>query len=116
MDDLTKFIEAITEAITESKKSDRIIKMSTEFAETMVEILIDQEWRNARDEQPVKPGWYWVYAPTYVGGSSTHRENHDGFMFAKWSGKAWSIERCYYNRPGCVEYWKPLPKRPKEDA
>lgn len=61
---------------------------------------------------PKDAGWYWVYAPGYTGGSSTQREHHGGIMFAKWNGKVWSIERCYYNRPGCVKAWMPLPEAP----
>lgn len=74
----------------------------------------DNCWISVKDRLPDEPGWYMVYAPTYRGGSSTSRENHDGIMFAKWSGKNWSVERCYYNRPGCVEKWMPLPEPPKE--
>lgn len=61
---------------------------------------------------PKEIGWYLVYAPTYKGGSSTSREHHAGVMFAKWSGKAWSIERCCYNRPGCVLAWMSIPQPP----
>ena len=63
---------------------------------------------------PEETGWYLVYAPGYTGGSSTHREYHGGIMFAKWNGKVWSIERCYYNRPGCVKAWMPLPEAPEQ--
>ena len=84
-----------------------------------LELLKSQEpgWISVKDRLPDEPGWYMVYAPTYRGGSSTSRENHDGIMFAKWSGKNWSVERCYYNRPGCVEKWMPLPlpEPPKEE-
>ena len=57
---------------------------------------------------PEETGWYWVYAPGYTGGS----EHHGGIMFAKWSGNVWSIERCHYNRPGCVKAWMPMPEAP----
>lgn len=63
---------------------------------------------------PNAVGWYWVYAPSYTGGSSTSREHHNGIMFSKWTGKGWSIERYYYNRPGCVVAWMPLPELPKD--
>lgn len=79
-----------------------------------LELLKASGWISVKDRLPDEPGWYMVYAPTYRGGSSTSRENHDGIMFAKWSGKNWSVERCYYNRPGCVEKWMPLPEPPKE--
>ena len=72
-------------------------------------------WISAKDRLPKISGWYFVYAPGYKGGSSTARENHNGMMFAKWSGKAWSIERCYYNRPDCVKAWMNLPDPPKEE-
>ncbi len=87
-----------------------------EIAEKLVlEAPTIDEWISVKDRPPENAGWYWVYAPTYSGGSSSPRENHDGIMFAKWSGKFWSIERGYYNRPGCVEAWMFLPKPPKEE-
>ena len=70
-------------------------------------------WISVKDRMPETQDWYLVFAPTYSGGSSTSREHHRGVMFAKWSGKSWSIERCYYNRPDCVKAWMPLPEPPK---
>ena len=67
-------------------------------------------WISVKDRLPETQDWYLVFAPTYSGGSSTSREHHRGVMFAKWSGKSWSIERCYYNRPDCVKAWMPIPK------
>lgn len=67
------------------------------------------QWRSvATFGPPTENGWYLVYAPDYIGGSSGHKECINGYMFAKWNGKSWSIERCYYNRPGCVKAWMPI--------
>lgn len=72
------------------------------------------EWISVNDRLPLKKGWYLVYAPGYYGGSSSGLRNCDGCMFAKWSGKTWSIEVGYYKRPNCVTHWMPLPEMPKD--
>lgn len=70
-------------------------------------------WISVGDGRPAEPGWYLVYAPEYIK-SAGKREWYDGLMFAKWNGKSWSIERGYYDRPGCVKYWIPMPEHPAE--
>ena len=71
-------------------------------------------WVSVKDRLPEEKGWYEVYAPSYTGGSSSGLDNHSGVMFAKWSGKTWSIEVGYHKRPGCVTHWKPITEPPKE--
>lgn len=71
-------------------------------------------WVSVKDRQPEEKGWYMVYAPGYSGGSSSGLDSHSGVMFAKWSGKTWSIEVGYHKRPGCVRQWMPIPI-PKEE-
>ena len=72
-------------------------------------------WIDSIEENPPEKGWYLVYAPSYSGGSSSGLSCKDGVMFAKWNGKAWSIEVGYHKRPGCVKYWMPIPKPSEED-
>ena len=72
-------------------------------------------WHRVEDELPKEKGWYLVYAPTYRGGSSSGKESAGSVMFSKWSGKTWSIEVGYYERPNCVTHWMPLPEPPKEE-
>ena len=73
-----------------------------------------QGWISVKDRPPKEKGWYEVYAPSYTGGSSSGLDNHSGVMFAKWSGKTWSIEVGYHKRPGCVTHWMPITEPPKE--
>lgn len=73
-------------------------------------------WHRVEEEMPDEVGSYLVYAPTYIGGSSSAKECKAGVMFAKWlKGGHWSIEVGYYKRPGCVTHWMPI-EPPKEDA
>jgi hypothetical protein len=73
-------------------------------------------WRSMEDNGPPEEnGPYFVYAPSYRGGSSSGKESARGVMISKWSGKHWSIEVGYYKRPGCVTHWMPI-EPPKEDA
>ena len=65
-------------------------------------------WVRCEDELPKEKGWYLVYAPTYRGGSSSGKESAGSVMFSKWSGKTWSIEVGYYERPNCVTHWMPI--------
>lgn len=67
------------------------------------------KWVPCEERLPSEEGVYIVYAPTYRGGSSTAKENHDGIMFSKWKNSKWSIEHGYYERPNCVLAWMPLP-------
>lgn len=71
-------------------------------------------WVSVKDRLPEEKGWHMVYAPGYSGGSSSGLDSHSGVMFAKWSGKTWSIEVGYHKRPGCVRQWMPIPI-PKEE-
>ena len=72
------------------------------------------KWISVKDALPQDQGWYLVYAPSYSGGSSSGLKCINGVMFAKWNGKAWSIEVGYYKRSGCVKHWMPFPEAPKE--
>lgn len=73
-------------------------------------------WHSMEDNGPPEEnGPYFVYAPSYCGGSSSGKERARGVMISKWRGKHWSIEVGYYERPGCVTHWMPI-EPPKEDA
>ena len=73
-------------------------------------------WHSMEDNGPPEEnGPYFVYAPSYRGGSSSGKESARGVMISKWTGKHWSIEVGYYKRPGCVTHWMPI-EPPKEDA
>ena len=73
-------------------------------------------WHSMEDNgPPEEKGHYFVYAPSYRGGSSSEKERARGVMISKWTGKHWSIEVGYYKRPGCVTHWMPI-EPPKEDA
>lgn len=67
------------------------------------------QWIPVSERLPDKNGHYLVYAPTYRGGSSSAKENHDGIMFSRFSNGKWSIEHGYYERINCVIAWMPLP-------
>ena len=72
-------------------------------------------WHSMEDNgPPEEKGPYFVYAPSYCGGSSSGKEIARGVMISKWTGKHWSIEVGYYKRPGCVTHWMPI-EPPKED-
>ena len=68
---------------------------------------------NKRKNPPEETGTYIVYAPKYRGRSSRPKEKHDGMMFAQYSVKQgrWLIER--NENEQFVEFWRPLPKKPK---
>ena len=71
-------------------------------------------WHRVEEGLPDEVGSYLVYAPTYIGGSSSAKECKAGVMFARWlKGGHWSIEVGYYKRPGCVTHWMPI-EPPKE--
>ena len=71
-------------------------------------------WHSMEDNGPPEEnGLYFVYAPSYRGGSSSGKESARGVMISKWTGKHWSIEVGYYKRPGCVTHWMPI-EPPKE--
>lgn len=72
------------------------------------------KWISVKDRLPDRQGTYLVYAPSYSMGSSSGLDCINGIMFARWR-KNWSIETGYYKRPGCVEYWMPLPSPPNTD-
>ena len=67
-------------------------------------------------EPPKEDGWYQVYAPGYLGGSSSGLKNIRGNMYSAFKNGKWSIEVGYHKRPGCVKAWMPLPEPPKEDS
>lgn len=69
-----------------------------------------------RKTPPKRDGWYLVYAPTYTGGSSHGKENHNGIMFARYQTASWLIEKGYYKRPNLVRAWMELPKPPEEGS
>ena len=71
------------------------------------------KWIRVKDRLPENNGTYFVYAPTYSGGSSSGLDCVNGVMFSRWK-KCWSIEVGYYKRPNCVTHWMPLPKPPTE--
>ena len=72
------------------------------------------QWVPVSERLPEKDGYYLVYAPTYRGGSSSAKENHDGIMFSRFKNGKWSIEHGYYEREGCVRACMPLPESYKE--
>ena len=76
--------------------------------ETVDEVKSNQ-WIPCSEKMPESDGTYLVYAPDYQGGSSSAKEWHNGVMFAKFKHGKWSVEVGYYNRPGCVRAWMPLP-------
>ena len=87
----------------------------TEAKLTMDKHVINP-WHSMEDNgPPEEKGPYFVYAPSYRGGSSSEKERARGVMISKWTGKHWSIEVGYYKRPGCVTHWMPI-EPPEEDA
>ena len=77
-------------------------------------MIIENPWRNAKDELPAETGWYLVYAPTYSGGSSSGLHSINGVMFSKFTRSkkgnvSWSAEMARWNN-GCVKYWMEIPK------
>ena len=77
--------------------------------ETVDEVKSNQ-WIPCSEKMPESDGTYLVYAPDYQGGSSSAKEWHNGVMFAKFKHGKWSVEVGYYNRPGCVRAWMPIPE------
>lgn len=73
-------------------------------------------WVSVKDALPENKGRYLVYAPTYKCGSSRGLNNYKGLMFCWFNGVSWGIENGYYDRPGCVRYWMPLPELPEEEV
>jgi hypothetical protein len=60
---------------------------------------------------PEKDGTYLVYAPNYVGGSSSAKESHNGIMFSRFKNGKWSIEKTksIEKKSGLVEKWAEIP-------
>ena len=86
------------------------------FRTAIDEMPAASPWHSMEDNGPPEEnGPYFVYAPSYRGGSSSEKERARGVMISKWTGKHWSIEVGYYKRPGCVTHWMPI-EPPKEDA
>ena len=104
------------EAVREFIKSYRhSTDVAFDIEKHLDEIPTASPWHRVEDELPDEVGSYLVYAPTYIGGSSSAKECKAGVMFARWlKGGHWSIEVGYYKRPGCVTHWMPLPEPPKE--
>lgn len=72
------------------------------------------QWIPCEERLPEEEGFYIVYAPTYFGGSSSGKENHNGVMFSRWKSSKWSVEHGYHKRPNCVRAWMPLPEPYRE--
>ncbi len=70
----------------------------------------EQRWIPCSERLPEEDGTYIVYAPGYMGGSSSAKEHHNGVMFSKLKKGKWSVEHGYYSRPECVKAWMPLPE------
>ena len=105
------------EAVREFIKSYRhSTDVAFDMEKHLGEIPAAPRWRRVEEELPDEVGSYLVYAPAYIGGSSSAKECKAGVMFARWlKGGHWSIEVGYYKRPGCVTHWMPI-EPPKEDA
>ena len=105
------------EAVREFIKSYRhSTDVAFDMEKRLDEIPAASPWHRVEEELPDEVGSYLVYAPTYIGGSSSAKECKAGVMFARWlKGGHWSIEVGYYKRPGCVTHWMPI-EPPKEDA
>jgi len=79
-------------------------------------ILSSASWVKTTEHLPDETGWYLVYAPSYMPGSSSGKEYYDGIMISKFNlcknGKtSWSAEKDFRNKK-CVKFWMPLPNRP----
>ena len=105
------------EAVREFIKSYRhSTDVAFDMEKHLDEIPAASPWHSMEDNgPPEEKGPYFVYAPSYRGGSSSGKESERGVMISKWTGKHWSIEVGYYKRPGCVTHWMPI-EPPKEDA
>lgn len=109
--DILNYFSDINYAYNDSTRLDTLSRMLDELVEQAA-----SPWHRVEDELPDEVGSYLVYAPTYIGGSSSAKECKAGVMFARWlKGGHWSIEVGYYKRPGCVTHWMPI-EPPKEDA
>lgn len=65
------------------------------------------EWISVENKLPEKGGYYLVFCPNYVGGSSTAKESAKGVMFSVYRPKSgWSVETP--RNPHCVRYWMPI--------
>jgi len=95
----------------DTRKDIRVMKAAADA----IEELSKPRWIPVEARLPENDGWYLVYAPDYRGGSSSGLKCIDGKMFCKFAKGKWSIEHGYYNRPGCVAHWMPLPEPPKEE-
>lgn len=80
-----------------------------DFCEWLDDAPTASPWHSMEDNgPPEEKGHYFVYAPSYRGGSSSEKERARGVMISNWTGKHWSIEVGYYKRPGCVTHWMPI--------
>ena len=117
MDDLISRSDVLDKAIfipiAKITTKDKVIYRKAVFVDDIEKIPSAQQWIPC-SEPPEEDGYYIVYAPTYSGGSSGGKENHNGIMFSSYKNGKWSIEHGYHKRPNCVRAWRPLPERYKE--
>lgn len=100
------------DGIAREYKDDFDITIHCESKEEQDEVwkrLTQDDWIPC-SEPPKNEGTYLVYAPGYMGGSSSAKENHNGVMFSNYKNGKWSIEHGYYERPNCVKAWRTLPE------
>jgi len=70
------------------------------------------EFISVTDRLPTENGWYLVYAPEYIAGSSSSKEKANDVMFSKYYAKSgWSVETP--RNKGCVRFWMPVPQPEK---
>lgn len=54
-------IEALRDAVEGAKRNDHVVRMSTEVAGQLIEMLLDgDEWRSIADDPPPEPNEHWV--------------------------------------------------------
>lgn len=118
MSDLISRQEAIDkygEWYVEEGTAEGFIGTVRSLLEALPSVEPERKWI-PRKTPPKRDGWYLVYAPTYTGGSSHGKENHNGIMFARYQTASWLIEKGYYKRPNLVRAWMELPRPPEEGS
>lgn len=110
LDEAIKHCEEVADYDCYNEKQLKCAEEHWQLAEWLRELKAykENEWI-PRSEPPKNEGTYLVYAPDYMGGSSSAKENYNGVMFSKYKNGKWSIEHGYYERPNCVKAWRPLP-------
>ena len=96
-----------------------MMKSINNISKDMGKLELNATWISVNDELPSKTGWYLVFAPNYMGGSSSALGSCDGIMFSKFTcakngNKSWSVESKPWRNGGCVKYWMELPAIPEE--